>query len=41
MSSRYLLAPEAASDLVQIWRYTKPSPEISRAMLERYDKPGP
>ena len=23
MSSRYLLAPEAASDLVQIWRYIK------------------
>jgi len=23
MSSRYMLAPEAASDLVQIWRYIK------------------
>ncbi len=23
MSSRYLLAPEAALDLVQIWRYIK------------------
>ncbi len=23
MSSRYTLAPEAASDLVQIWRYIK------------------
>jgi len=31
MSSRYMLAPEAASDLVQIWRYIKTNAGLEMA----------
>src|SRR5438270_13327040 len=31
MSGRYLLAPEAATDLVQIWRYIKKQSSIEMA----------
>jgi antitoxin ParD1/3/4/toxin ParE1/3/4 len=31
MSGRYLLAPEAATDLTQIWRYIKKQSSIERA----------
>jgi len=31
MSGRYLLAPEAASDLVQIWRYIKKQSSVDMA----------
>jgi|SRR5579864_2129288 len=31
MSGRYLLAPEAAADLVQIWRYIKKQSSIDMA----------
>jgi hypothetical protein len=31
MSSRYMLAPEAASDLDQIWRYIKTNPGLEMA----------
>ena len=31
MSGRYVLAPEAASDLVQIWRYIKKQSSVAMA----------
>jgi len=31
MSGRYLLAPEAATDLVQIWRYIKKQSSVAMA----------
>lgn len=31
MRGRYLLAPEAATDLVQIWRYTKKQSSVDMA----------
>lgn len=36
MSARYLLAPEAAQDLVEIWRYIKT--ESSAAVADRVER---